>query len=132
MRDSNDRRRLSAITALGLLVSAVVVGCGSDPSARSQQVEGGNPQLGREALADYGCVSCHSVPGIDAPDSHVGPPLTAFGERVYIAGQLNNSQDNLVRWIMDPDEYAPGTAMPDLDVDEADALNMAAYLLSLD
>jgi hypothetical protein len=33
---------------------------------------------------------------------------------------------------MNPQAVEPGTAMPDLNVTEGDAINMAAYLFSLD
>jgi hypothetical protein len=61
----------------------------------------------------------------------VGPPLTSFANRSYIAGQLVNSPDNLIRWIMDPQGVEPGTAMPDLGVIPEVARDMAAYLYTL-
>ena len=79
-----------------------------------------------------GCSFCHTIPGVRGADGTVGPPLTQFGRRVYIAGSLVNNQENLVYWIQEPDEVEPGTAMPDLGVSEEDALNMSAYLLGLE
>jgi cytochrome c len=61
----------------------------------------------------------------------VGPPLTMFAQRAYIAGQLPNEPDNLIRWIQDPQTVEPGTAMPDLGVDTSTARDMAAYLYTL-
>jgi cytochrome c1 len=61
----------------------------------------------------------------------VGPPLTMFAHRAYIAGQLPNQPENLVRWIQDPQGVEPGTAMPDLGVTPAVARDMAAYLYTL-
>ncbi|MFC4859441.1 c-type cytochrome, partial [Actinophytocola glycyrrhizae] len=80
----------------------------------------------------YGCGSCHTVPGVDGADGLVGPPLTRFGARSYIAGALPNTGDNLQHWIRDPQEVEPGTAMPDLDVSELEARDIAAYLLTLE
>jgi cytochrome c1 len=54
-----------------------------------------------------------------------------FARRSYIAGQLVNSPDNLVRWIMDPQGVEPGTAMPNLGVVPVVARDMAAYLYTL-
>ncbi len=61
----------------------------------------------------------------------VGPPLNQFALRAYIAGQLPNQPDNLMRWLQDPQQVEPGTAMPDLGVSPAVARDMAAYLYTL-
>jgi len=61
----------------------------------------------------------------------VGPPLTDFGERGYIAGELPNNADNLIRWIMDPRGVEPGTDMPNLNVTQSEARDIAAYLFTL-
>lgn len=113
------------------LVLAVVAGC-SAPMSRSQQVGAGEPEIGRRLIVDYGCVSCHVVPGIDSEPAYVGPPLDHWGRRSYIAGNLTNNEENLVRWLVDPQAVEQGTAMPNLDVTEQDAVNMSAYLLSLE
>ena len=54
-----------------------------------------------------------------------------FARRAYIAGQLPNDPENLVRWIQDPQGVEPGTAMPNLGVTAAVARDMAAYLYTL-
>lgn len=61
-------------------------------------------------------------------DGTVGPPLIAMGKRSFIAGELTNTPGNLVRWVMNPKDVEPGTAMPDLGVSRDDARNIAAYL----
>jgi cytochrome c1 len=98
---------------------------------RSNVVSFGDAQRGRDALADYGCGACHTIPGVRGADALVGPPLNHFGERAFVAGRLANTPDNLVRWIMDPTGVDPATAMPDLEVTEEDAQDMVAYLESL-
>jgi cytochrome c len=90
----------------------------------------GDPERGRVALNGFGCGACHVIPGVRAARGMVGPPLTGFARRSYIAGQLN-SPDNLVRWIAYPQAVAPGTAMPDLGVSPSVARDMAAYLYTL-
>lgn len=125
-----DRRR--ALTGWAMVLGVLVAGCSATPLVRSQQVSGGEAQLGQALLTDYGCVSCHTIPGVRAEPAWVGPPLDHWGKRSYIAGNLVNNEDNLVRWLADPQDVEPGTAMPDLDVTESDARNMAAYLLSID
>lgn len=125
------RTTVRSLLAWSVVVAAVAAGCGLGPEVRSQQVTKGDLAAGKAALEDHGCVSCHSIPGV-AEGATAGPPLDRFGERAYIAGRLGNNQENLVRWIRDPKDVDPETAMPDLGVGEEDATNMAAYLLSLD
>jgi cytochrome c len=58
----------------------------------------------------------------------VGPPLNCFYQRSYIAGRLPNNRENLIKWIRNPQQIEPGTAMPDLGVSEDEAGDIAAYL----
>lgn len=130
--DRGTRRRRAATAWMVALALGLLPACSNGPEARSQTVAAGDVTLGREAMVEHGCGACHRIPGVRGADGLVGPPLDAFGERSYIAGQLPNDQENLVRWIMDPDRVEPGTAMPDLGVSEDEAINISAYLLSLD
>jgi cytochrome c2 len=95
-------------------------------------VPGGNVENGRELLSAWGCGACHRIPGVVGADALVGPPLDAWSERQFIAGTLENSPDNLIYWIMHPQEVEPGTAMPDTNVPESAARDMAAYLYTLE
>lgn len=85
----------------------------------------------RPVIQGYGCGACHEIPGLVGANGEVGPPLGDVGERAYIAGVLPNTPENMIRWIRNPQEVAPGSAMPDLGVTEADARVIAAYLYSL-
>jgi mono/diheme cytochrome c family protein len=84
---------------------------------------------GKLALTQYACQSCHLIPGVTGPLTHVGPRLDGLAGRSFIAGKLPTSQENLVHWIRAPQETKPGTTMPHLNVTERDARDMAAYLL---
>ena len=87
------------------------------------------PERGRRAMQVYGCRSCHEIPGvIGQTPLRVGPPLNEAAARRYIAGVLPNAPENMVRWIMDPQDVDPLSLMPDLDVPETVARDMAAYL----
>jgi len=92
----------------------------------------GDPKRGRLAIQKYACSTCHTIPGIVGPDVDVGPPLRGMGKRNYIAGVLPNTPENMLRWLEDPQEVDPPTAMPDLDVKEDDARDIAAYLYTLE
>ncbi|WP_447043263.1 c-type cytochrome [Vreelandella sp. H-I2] len=90
-----------------------------------------NADRGRLAMYGYACIACHRIPGLVGPQADVGPPLAGIGARRYIAGVLTNNEDNMVHWLRHPTQVDPLTAMPDLDVTEQDARDMAAYLEAL-
>jgi mono/diheme cytochrome c family protein len=98
----------------------------------AQGTVGGDPERGRLAIDNYACTACHTIPGIIGTEVNVGPPLRGIGTRKYIAGVLPNTPENMIRWIRDPQEVDPPTAMPDLDVKESDARDIAAYLYTLE
>jgi cytochrome c1 len=91
----------------------------------------GDPKQGAILLSAHGCGACHTIPGVSGATGSIGPPLTGYARRVYVAGKLPNQLDNLVRWIRDPQRIEPGTAMPNLFVNESEARAMAAYLYTL-
>ena len=79
-----------------------------------------------------GCISCHRIRGTVAAGI-LGPDLTHVGGRGTIAaGVLENTLDNLAYWIMDPHEVKPGNLMLDTGLDDEQARQVAAYLLSLE
>lgn len=94
-------------------------------------VGGGDIARGRIALAQYACNACHTIPGVTGPKALVGRPLKDLGRRKFIAGSLPNTQQNLMRWIRNPQSVDPHSAMPAQGVTERDALDISAYLLSL-
>src|SRR5215831_17190165 len=115
---------LAATVAFSVLV-AVLAGCGnSGRVSRAAAVPTGDAEAGRAKIESYGCGSCHEIPGVPNADAQVGPPLNRFGDRSFIAGELANTPENLVMWIMHPGQVEPGTAMPDLGVTKEDAENI--------
>lgn len=120
---------MRACTALYLSLALMASGCsGSAPSAPSTV---GDPERGRLLLRQYGCVSCHRIPGVAGARGNVGPPLEGVAQRVYLGGVLPNTPDNMVRWIRAPQAADPLTAMPNLHVPAAHAADMTAYLYRL-
>jgi len=117
-------------TVLVALLILTVTGCFGRAAATSP-MPGGDPVRGEIVLRDYGCHSCHVIPGVRGANALVGPPLTAWAKRHYIAGTLSNTPENLIQWLQDPQTVEPGTAMPDLEVTEQDARDMGAYLYTL-
>lgn len=114
--------RLSALVLAVVLVAA----CGERAPAL-----GGDPERGRLLLRQFGCGTCHTIPGVADARGNVGPPLEGVARRVYLAGVVPNSPEGMVQWIRAPKSFDPQTAMPDLGVGEAHARDMVAYLHSL-
>ncbi|HSN33175.1 MAG TPA: c-type cytochrome [Ideonella sp.] len=122
------RRFAHAGLAAGALLAALPCARAGGPA---WLVPGGDAGRGAALIQSYGCAACHTVPGVEGADGNVGPPLTRFGERAYIAGVLRNRPDNLLHWLRDPQEVVPGNAMPDMGMNEQDARDIAAYLYTL-
>jgi cytochrome c len=114
-----------------LLIAWAICGC-QRPLEPSNQFGGlANPDRGKVAIAHYGCSSCHTIPGIRNANGLVGPSLDRIASRTYIAGVLQNTRQNMLRWIEDPPKVDDKTAMPNLRVTDADARDIAAYLYTL-
>src|SRR3569833_600237 len=88
----------------------------------------GNPVRGRAVIANSGCGACHELPGLSSA-GRVGPSLSGFSARPYVAGATTNPPAHLIGWMQHPRAIEPATAMPDLGLSEADARDAAAYLL---
>ena len=92
---------------------------------------GGDAAHGRQLIRRYGCGSCHTIPGVRGADALVGPPLAGIAARVYVGGVVPNTPDNMVQWIQDPKSIDDRTAMPNVGVTRADAIDIASYLYTL-
>ena len=115
-----------------ILLVAILVDAGQPtPGAALQTVSGGDPALGVAAIQQYGCGSCHTIPGVDGANGQVGPVLVNLSRRAYIAGKLQNTPQNLIHWIRFPQEVSPGVDMPDVGVTDQAAKDIAAYLYQL-
>ncbi len=100
---------------------------GSTVSAPAPQ----SPQYaqGEKLFATKGCIGCHSLNAFNAPKGMVGPNLGNVGGRSYIAaGALRNTDENLARWIRNPQGIKVGVVMPNLGVTEPEANALVAYL----
>lgn len=134
MREAERRQtslhRLSP--ALGLAGVALICLCGCDNTVDTRPDGSfGDPHRGSLLISDFGCSACHTIPGIPNADGLVGPPLDRMGRRIYVAGVLRNTPDNLTRWISHPQAVVPGNAMPDMGIPEGQARDIAAYLYTL-
>jgi cytochrome c oxidase assembly factor CtaG len=123
-------RRGAATSAGVLLCAALLAGCNDENPATGLD-ELGDANHGASLIKQRGCGGCHVIPGIAGANGVVGPPLTGAGRRVYIAGVLRNTPDNMALWITDPQRIIPGNAMPNAEMSTADARDIAAFLYAL-
>ncbi len=105
--------------------------CGASRRDSASRRIGGDPALGQVALQRYGCVDCHTIPGVPKAKGAIGPPLTSIGRRMFIVEKVPNTPENMMRWIQQPRSLAPNTKMPNLGVTDRDSRNIAAYLYTL-
>jgi cytochrome c len=112
---------------LALVLAFLLSACGEAESPAL----GGDPRNGKLLLRQFGCGSCHEIPGVAAARGKVGPPLGGVAGRVYLAGTLPNTPESMAAFIRAPQSADPKTAMPDMGVGEEHARDMVAYLYTL-
>ena len=128
-------RALSVLKVAGICVLVLLISllssCSYEGERAAAETAGGDPSRGMTALTRYGCSTCHTVPGVSGANGLVGPPLTQIGSRVYLAGRLQNTPDNMILWIRNPQGVDEKTAMPNLGVTDTDARDITSYLYTL-
>lgn len=91
----------------------------------------GAAAVGARIFQQQTCVSCHALGG-SAAQANVGPDLTHIASRVTLgAGVMQNTPDNLARWLRDPQNIKPGIRMPNMRLSESDVQALVAYLETL-
>jgi cytochrome c2 len=111
-------------------VLALLIILGSAAFGAEANTEG-DAQRGAALIGQLGCGACHMIPGVNGAEGLVGPPLDQMGKRVYIAGVLRNTADNMITWLRDPQSIVPNNAMPNMGIDQEQARDIAAYLYTL-
>ena len=90
----------------------------------------GSVEEGAKLFAQRGCVACHSINA--TKPMGIGPNLANIGSRRYIgAGMLQNTDENLARWIKDPQAIKHGVLMANLGLTIEQARSVAGYLRTL-
>jgi cytochrome c2 len=121
---------------VGLPALALLAACQSapaEPTAVPVPLTGEAAE-GKEVFLNRGCVVCHRVPGVPEAQGTIGPNLRGVGNPAThpkIAAVVDNTTDNMVRWLMNPQTVKPGTAMPSVGLSEAEARKLAAFMETL-
>jgi cytochrome c oxidase subunit II len=88
-------------------------------------------EAGQYVFEHQACISCHTVAGTVATGRY-GPDLTHLMSRATIAaGAAPNTQEQLLRWITDPNQIKPGSLMPAMHLSDRENEQITAYLLTL-
>ena len=78
-------------------------------------------QLGAKIYRENICTNCHL--------RSVGPDLThVASRRTLAAGALENTPQNLAAWLRDPDDFKPGSNMPNFKLSDGDVRALVAFL----
>ena len=105
--EGNEQAEVAASDSIAAsLDSAVVAGAGGLGGGGSARIE-----LGRQTFHSATCIACHAIQGTTAAGP-VGPNLTLLGRRTTIVGWLDNTPENIARWITSPRSIKPGAHMP--------------------
>jgi cytochrome c oxidase subunit 2 len=98
---------------------------------RKPAVEDPTAIAGKSAFLAQSCVNCHRVRGTPAQGRYA-PDLThLMARKTLAAGMVENSPENLRRWIDDPQKIKPGCLMPAFGLSERERDDIVRYLLTL-
>jgi cytochrome c len=124
----NPRVCVVFISTSAFLVAAA---CSSKPREVEPPTIQAQIARGKYLIRYYGCQACHEVPSVAGPQGSIGPSLQHTATKYYLAGELPNSPENLRLWIQRPHSINPQTLMPDLNVTDDDAADIALFLETL-
>jgi cytochrome c oxidase subunit 2 len=99
-------------------------------AAPHPQPSGADAMRGQQLFMGRTCASCHAVDGtVRETRPGVGPNLAHLATRETLgAGVLDNSPENLTRWLKNPQAYKPGSLMPNLNLTDEEVAALVAYL----
>jgi cytochrome c oxidase subunit 2 len=88
-------------------------------------------QRGQRVFMETACNMCHAISGTPA-FGQTGPDLShVASRRMLAAGRVDNTAENLKRWLANPQALKPGNRMPIVALDEAQLEALVAYLGAL-
>lgn len=86
---------------------------------------------GRQRFMSLACADCHRIRGT-AANGEFAPDLTHLMSRgTIVAGLLENSRDNLVAWVSNPQAIKTGSRMPDMRLEHEDVEKIVDFLETL-
>ena len=91
----------------------------------------GSAAQGQELFVSKGCIVCHKI---SEEGGSAGPALDGIGnrtKRLTLIGELENTPENIWRWITNPQQVKPGTLMASQPLTPQEAADLVAYLETL-
>jgi cytochrome c oxidase subunit 2 len=86
---------------------------------------------GQQIYKSQTCGSCHAIAGTSS-NGQVGPNLTHVASRATIGGGvLENTPENMRRWLANPQAYKPGSFMPNYNLSADQLQALTAYIETL-
>jgi cytochrome c oxidase subunit 2 len=87
---------------------------------------------GLELLRTATCINCHAINGLPGANVRVAPDLTHIASRRQLAsGMIDNTPENMRRWIANPQLIKPGALMPNFNLTNEQVDQLAGYLSTL-
>jgi cytochrome c oxidase subunit II len=105
-------RDVKAASVAAAIAPAATVAFGQDGTALASQ--------GKRLFTEQGCYGCHTVGKTGTP---IANDLSQVGSKY--------PENYLREWLREPQQQKPRAHMPKIDMTEADARAIAAYLASL-
>lgn len=91
----------------------------------------GEAAKGLALFEQLSCVSCHAIKGTTAT-AKVAPDLTHLASRRQLgAGIMENTPENLRRWLANPQKVKPGALMPNFNLTDKQVNELVAYFETL-
>ncbi len=88
-------------------------------------------QEGAMLFARKTCLGCHTV-SANPDGTHIGPDLSHLGSRqTLLSGMMPNTNENLTRWLENPQKVKEGALMPDFMLNKDEVKALATYLEGL-
>jgi cytochrome c2 len=134
--NSGQRWLKGLVLALGALALSGLLACQPTPSnsAAPAAALSGAAADGKQLFVTKGCVACHRAPGVPEASGTIGPNLKGVGDPKVtpkIAATIDNTPDNMKRWVMNPQAMKNGTSMPNLGLTDDEATRLVAFLETL-
>jgi len=98
----------------------------------AQNPSDGAAAKGLQIFRTATCINCHAIHGVPGANLRVAPDLTHVASRQQLAsGMIDNTPENMLRWITNPQAVKPGALMPDFNLTKEQADELASYLSTL-
>jgi cytochrome c len=116
------------VLAIGATLAWRSVGEARDIRQWAATLTHGDPTRGPDLMRRHGCIGCHRVSGVTGARGTVGPVLEDLADRAFVGGVTPNTPANLVLWIRRSRDVDPKSGMPNTNVPEQEARDIAAFL----